>query len=157
MKKTNAALTLLFLCFVLALALPRPGWTVERQPGRKAPQQVAPGKKGASQAQQDKKGGGDASQAKASGNEASPGPVNVKSAILVEVSTGAVLFEQNADEIIEPASFTKVMSLYLIFEGIQQGRVHLNDEVWVSEAAWRTGGVQDVRRDRYEGTSRGDH
>ena len=68
------------------------------------------------------------------------GQMNARSAILVEVSTGTVLFEQNADEPIEPASFTKIASLYLIFEAIQQGRIHLNDEVLISETAWRTGG-----------------
>jgi D-alanyl-D-alanine carboxypeptidase (penicillin-binding protein 5/6) len=75
-----------------------------------------------------------------SGSDSSPGEVNARAAILMEVSSGTVLFEQNADEVIEPASFTKVMSLYLIFEGLQQGRVNLSDEFWVSEAAWRTGG-----------------
>mgnify|MGYP001479804123 CR=1 FL=1 len=140
MKKTDATVALLFLCFVFSLVQPQAGWAVERQAGRKAPQQVVSGKKGPSQAQKDKKAAGDASQAKAATSEISPGPVNAKSAILIEVSTGAVLFEQNADEIIEPASFTKVMSLYLIFEGMREGRVHLNDDVWISESAWRTGG-----------------
>jgi D-alanyl-D-alanine carboxypeptidase (penicillin-binding protein 5/6) len=70
----------------------------------------------------------------------SPGHVNARSAILVEVSTGAVLYEQDADEPIEPASFTKIATLYLVFEALKQGRIHLNDEVPISEAAWRTGG-----------------
>jgi D-alanyl-D-alanine carboxypeptidase (penicillin-binding protein 5/6) len=72
--------------------------------------------------------------------EISPGQINAVSAILVEVSTGAVLFEQKADEAIEPASFTKIATLYLIFEAIKQGRVNLSDEVLISEEAWRTGG-----------------
>ncbi len=72
--------------------------------------------------------------------EISPGRINARSAILMEVSTGSVLFEQDADEPIEPASFTKIATLYLIFEAIKQGRIHLNDEVPISEAAWRTGG-----------------
>jgi D-alanyl-D-alanine carboxypeptidase (penicillin-binding protein 5/6) len=76
----------------------------------------------------------------AAATEISPGQIKARSAILVEVSTGAVLFEQNADEPIEPASFTKIASLYLIFEAIKQGRVNLTDEVLISEAAWRTGG-----------------
>ncbi len=58
----------------------------------------------------------------------------------MEVSTGAVLFEQNADVPIEPASFTKIASLYLIFEALKQGRIHLDDQVPISEEAWRTGG-----------------
>jgi D-alanyl-D-alanine carboxypeptidase (penicillin-binding protein 5/6) len=72
--------------------------------------------------------------------ETSPGRTEARSAILVEVSTGTVLFEQNADEPIEPASFTKIATLYLVFEALKQGRIHLNDEVLISEAAWRTGG-----------------
>ncbi|MGV8073873.1 MAG: D-alanyl-D-alanine carboxypeptidase family protein [Syntrophobacteraceae bacterium] len=77
---------------------------------------------------------------KSASNELSPGQVDSRSAVLVEVSTGAVLFEQNADEPIEPASFTKILSLYLVFDALQQGRIHLNDDVWIGESAWRTGG-----------------
>ncbi len=80
------------------------------------------------------------SSATAQATDLSPGQINARSAILMEVSTGMVLFEQNADEPIEPASFTKIATLYLVFEALQQGRIHLNDEVWISEAAWRTGG-----------------
>ena len=87
-------------------------------------------------------GGAKRKQPKCAGTaaEISPGRINARSAILMEVSTGTVLFEQNADEPIEPASFTKIASLYLIFEAIKQGRIHLNDEVLISETAWRTGG-----------------
>jgi D-alanyl-D-alanine carboxypeptidase (penicillin-binding protein 5/6) len=72
--------------------------------------------------------------------EISPGHINARSAVLLEVSTGNIIFEQNADESIEPASFTKIASLYLIFEALKQGRIHLNDEVAISATAWRTGG-----------------
>jgi len=72
--------------------------------------------------------------------EISPGPIDARSGILLEGSNGTVLFEKNADEPIEPAPFTKIASLYLIFEALKQGRIHLNDEVLISEAAWRTGG-----------------
>jgi D-alanyl-D-alanine carboxypeptidase (penicillin-binding protein 5/6) len=78
--------------------------------------------------------------ATAQATDLSPGQINARSAILMEVSTGMVLFEQNADEPIEPASFTKIATLYLVFEALKQGRIHMNDEVWISEAAWRTGG-----------------
>jgi len=66
--------------------------------------------------------------------------VNAEAAVLMEVSTGTILFEYNADKIIEPASFTKVLTLYLVFENLQKGVIHLNDEIFVSERAWRTGG-----------------
>lgn len=86
------------------------------------------------------KGTSESAVVKIGSGEPSPGQINARSAILVEVSTGAVLFEQNADEVIEPASFTKIASLYMVFDGLRQGRVSLADEVWVSETAWRTGG-----------------
>jgi D-alanyl-D-alanine carboxypeptidase (penicillin-binding protein 5/6) len=66
--------------------------------------------------------------------------VDARSAILVEVNTGKVLFEQNADLPIGPASFTKLITLYLAFEGIEKGLVKPDDEVRVSEKAWRTEG-----------------
>ncbi len=77
---------------------------------------------------------------KQSGSDLSPGQVEARSAILVDVSTGSTLFEQNADELIEPASFTKILTLYLLFEAMQQGKVKTSEEAWVSETAWRTGG-----------------
>ncbi len=86
-----------------------------------------------------KRGGADAA-GPVQATDLSPGQINARAAILMEVTTGAILFEQNADEAIEPASFTKIASLYLIWEAIQQGRIRLSDEVWVSETAWRTGG-----------------
>ncbi len=70
----------------------------------------------------------------------SPGVVNARSAVLMEVSTGKILFEQNADQLIAPASLTKIMSLYLVFEALRQGRIHLSDQVFISKDAWRTGG-----------------
>jgi serine-type D-Ala-D-Ala carboxypeptidase (penicillin-binding protein 5/6) len=70
----------------------------------------------------------------------SPGQINATSALLLEVSSGITIFEQNADEPIEPASFTKILTLYLINEELKKGSVHLDDEVYISEQAWRTGG-----------------
>ncbi len=85
-------------------------------------------------------GQAEAAKGAAAATEISPGQINARSAILVEVSTGTVLFEQNADEPIEPASFTKIATLYLVFEAMKQGRIHLNDEVMISREAWQTGG-----------------
>ena len=72
--------------------------------------------------------------------EARPIQVNAKSAILIDMSDGRVLFEQNADAQIPPASITKVITLYLVFDAIKDGRVHLWDNVKVSAAAAGTGG-----------------
>lgn len=80
--------------------------------------------------------GGDAP----AGTPLSPGEINARSAVLLEVSTGTILFEQNADEPIEPASFTKILTLYLINEALKEGILHLDDEIYISEKAWRTGG-----------------
>jgi serine-type D-Ala-D-Ala carboxypeptidase (penicillin-binding protein 5/6) len=107
---------------------------------KKTKSQSSEGKKSGSQQPDAKRAKEEAAKRAETGDEISPGQIDARSAILLEVSTGAVLFEKNADEPIEPASFTKIASLYLIFEAIKQGRIHLNDEVLISEEAWRTGG-----------------
>lgn len=66
--------------------------------------------------------------------------VNARSAILVDMTNGQVLYEQNADMPIAPASITKVLTLYLVFEAIREGRLHLWDNVTVSARAAKTGG-----------------
>ncbi|MBP8645584.1 MAG: serine hydrolase [Syntrophobacteraceae bacterium] len=67
--------------------------------------------------------------------QGSTGPLNCRGAILVDASDGRVLFEQNADAPIPPASITKVLTLYLVFEAIQQGRLESSDLVYVSQRA----------------------
>lgn len=64
------------------------------------------------------------------------------SAILMEASTGTVLFEKNPDEMRSPASITKIMTLILIFEALEKGRIHLEDEVITSAYAKSMGGSQ---------------
>ncbi len=66
--------------------------------------------------------------------------VNTRSAMLVDMTNGKVLYEQNADVLIPPASITKVLTLYLVFEAIRDGRLHLWDNVRVSSRAAKTGG-----------------
>jgi D-alanyl-D-alanine carboxypeptidase (penicillin-binding protein 5/6) len=66
--------------------------------------------------------------------------VNARSAILLDMESGSVLFEQNADYLIAPASITKILTLYLVFEAIKQGQVRLSDKVEVSSRAAATGG-----------------
>ena len=67
---------------------------------------------------------------------------NSKSAILIETSTGKILFEKNADEKLAPASMTKVMSMLLIMEAIDSGKLNMNDEVVISDNASSMGGSQ---------------
>lgn len=64
------------------------------------------------------------------------------SAILIEQSTGQVLYEHNCHEQLRPASVTKVMSILLIMEAIDEGRISLNDSVPCSENAASMGGSQ---------------
>ena len=64
----------------------------------------------------------------------------VKSYILVEFETGQVLAEQNSSLRVEPASITKTMAAYVIFEELRAGRLKLTDEVTISEHAWRMEG-----------------
>ncbi|HEX9472264.1 MAG TPA: D-alanyl-D-alanine carboxypeptidase, partial [Bradyrhizobium sp.] len=61
-------------------------------------------------------------------------------AILVEATSGSVLFEKNADELRAPSSMMKLMTAEVVFHAIKQGDVKLNDEYHVSENAWRKGG-----------------
>jgi len=67
---------------------------------------------------------------------------NSKSAILIEQSTGKVLFEKNQNEKLAPASMTKVMSMLLIMEAIDSGKINMTDKVTISENASSMGGSQ---------------
>lgn len=62
--------------------------------------------------------------------------------VLMEGSTGEVLVEKNATKQLRPASITKIMTLLLIFEAVQSGKISLTDEVSVSEHAASMGGSQ---------------
>ena len=68
--------------------------------------------------------------------------VAAKSAVLMDMVTGQVLYEQNAHEALPPASVTKVMTLLLIMEAIDSGRIGWDDTVTASEAAAAKGGSQ---------------
>lgn len=65
-----------------------------------------------------------------------------KSAILMEATTGEVLYEHNSDQALPPASVTKVMTLLLIYEAVESGRIKWDDVVTVSEHAASMGGSQ---------------
>lgn len=65
-----------------------------------------------------------------------------KSAILVDSATGEVLYEKNADEALAPASMTKLGSMLVIMEAIDNGNLSLDDEVTISEEAANMGGSQ---------------
>ena len=70
----------------------------------------------------------------------SPPKVNGKAYALLDSQSGAILAQYNLNKRIEPASLTKMMTLYLAFHALAQGYMHLNDPVHVSQAAWRAPG-----------------
>ena len=70
------------------------------------------------------------------------GQYDAKSVILIEAQTGRVLYEDNADQPLPPASVTKIMTLLLICEAVDRGDIKLTDEVQVSENAASMGGSQ---------------
>lgn len=67
---------------------------------------------------------------------------NAKSAIIIEPTTGKIIFEKNSNERLEPASMTKIMTLLLTFEAIDNSRVSLDDMVNISKRAEDMGGSQ---------------
>ena len=67
---------------------------------------------------------------------------NARSCILMDGKTGAVLYEYNADEALPPASVTKVMTMLLVFEALEEGTLALDETIRISEAAASMGGSQ---------------
>lgn len=65
---------------------------------------------------------------------------NAKQAVIVEFDTDVVIYDKNADSVIYPASMTKMMTAYLLFERLKNGSLSLEDTFRVSEKAWRKGG-----------------
>lgn len=78
-------------------------------------------------------------RAKAAPRPAS-GPLQVRSAILLDARTGKVLFAQNADQRIPPASLTKVLSMMVTLDAVRAGKIKLSDQVRVSRHAANQGG-----------------
>lgn len=70
------------------------------------------------------------------------GPVETiaRNALLMDFDTGTVLLDKGADQSMPPASMSKLMTMYVVFDQIRQGRLRLDQTLPVSEAAWRMGG-----------------
>ncbi|MGB0683260.1 MAG: D-alanyl-D-alanine carboxypeptidase family protein [Magnetovibrionaceae bacterium] len=66
---------------------------------------------------------------------------SARQAILVEVATGTVLLEKQADQPMPPASMSKLMTLYMVFERLKDGRLKMDDTFTVSRNAWKKGGA----------------
>jgi D-alanyl-D-alanine carboxypeptidase (penicillin-binding protein 5/6) len=62
-------------------------------------------------------------------------------AILIEASSGSVLFEKNADELRAPSSMMKLVTAEVVFNALKKGEIKLTDEYRISENAWRKGGA----------------
>lgn len=88
---------------------------------------------------QDKKEGG---TQPTEGEAVSAIDVSAPSAILMESSTGTVIYEKDADTARPPASVTKIMTMLLIFDALESGKINLEDEVTTSEFAASMGGSQ---------------
>ncbi|MDP1730165.1 MAG: D-alanyl-D-alanine carboxypeptidase family protein [Devosia sp.] len=62
-------------------------------------------------------------------------------AALMDYESGTLLFHKNADDPLEPASMAKLMTIAVVFDELQRGRLAMNDEFFISEHAWRDGGA----------------
>ena len=84
---------------------------------------------------------------------------SAKQAILLDFDSSVVLYSKNADDLMPPASMTKMMTIYLLFERLNEGRLALDDEFLVSRKAWQKGGskmfVEVGKRVRVEDLIRG--
>jgi len=69
-----------------------------------------------------------------------PPSLQARAWILIDQHSGRVLVAQNADERLEPASLTKLMTAYAVFHSLKEGKLKLSDEVPISEHAWRAEG-----------------
>ena len=70
----------------------------------------------------------------------SPPVLNAKSYILIDVNSGKIIAEKNSDDKLPPASLTKMMTLYVISNALNNSQIHLTDNVHISRDAWKTGG-----------------
>jgi len=64
-----------------------------------------------------------------------------KFAVLMDYETGSILYSKAADDRLEPASMAKLMTLAVVFSYLQQNKLKLDDEFFISEHAWRDGGA----------------
>jgi D-alanyl-D-alanine carboxypeptidase (penicillin-binding protein 5/6) len=65
-----------------------------------------------------------------------------KFAVLMDYESGTLLFHKDADAPLEPASMAKLMTVAVVFDELQRGRLSMEDEFFISEHAWRDGGAQ---------------
>ncbi len=69
-----------------------------------------------------------------------PPQIAAKNYLLIDFDSGRILAEKDADVQIEPASITKLMTAYVVYNELETGRIEINEQVTISEKAWRMGG-----------------
>ena len=69
-----------------------------------------------------------------------PPQISASGHLLMDFDSGSILVSENADRRLEPASLTKIMTAYVVFKELQEGNLSLQDQVLVSEKAWKTPG-----------------
>lgn len=67
--------------------------------------------------------------------------IKAKQAIVMDAASGAIMFQYNADELVPPASMSKLMTIAVVFRALKTGKITLDTEFNMSEHAWRTGGA----------------
>lgn len=144
MKKTGKRAAALLLSWAMVLGAGVMPVTAGTAPGQKAVRAEAEAgqteEKERDQAEPQEQA---AAQPGAVPEESAGGPqIAAPSALLMEASTGTVIFEKNADEPRNPASVTKIMTLILIFDALQSGKIRLDDQVVTSAYAKFMGGSQ---------------
>ena len=144
MKKTGKRAAALLLSWAMVLGAGVMPVTAGTAPGQKAVRAEAEEgqteEKERDQAEPQEQA---AAQPGAVPEESAGGPqIAAPSALLMEASTGTVIFEKNADEPRNPASVTKIMTLILIFDALQSGKIRLDDQVVTSAYAKAMGGSQ---------------
>ena len=143
-KKTGKRAAALLLSWAMALGGGSMPVMAETVPGRETVREETE----AGQAESQENGqtgpqGQETAQPGAVPEESAGGPqIAAPSALLMEASTVTVIFEKNADEPRNPASVTKIMTLILIFDALQSGKIRLDDQVVTSAYAKSMGGSQ---------------
>jgi len=78
---------------------------------------------------------------RAAGTPAGTFQTSVPNAVLLDPETDSILFEKSADQLVEPASLAKLMTLEFVFNQLKQGKLKLDQQFTISENAWRKGGA----------------
>ena len=86
--------------------------------------------------------------------EARPFKSEAKQAILIDLTTGTILYEKDADRLVPPSSMSKIMTVYLVLNELKKGRLSLEDKFQVSKKAWKMRGSRMFARVNSEVTVR---